>query len=219
RELILSETTGTPVHIAHVSLSLSVELIRHAKARGVPVTCETCPHYFTLTDEACDGFNTLAKVNPPLAGREDVEAIIMGLSDGTIDMIATDHAPHHKDEKDCEFAQAANGLIGFESAFPLAYTHLIRTGILTLPQLIQKMSLNPSRFLKLQKGILAPGNAADLIVADLETPYVLDVARFHSKSKNTPFHGYPVYGRILGTFTGGRQVYVFSEEGGFACCS
>jgi dihydroorotase len=135
RDLLISEYTGLPIHLAHLSTKGSVELVRQAKARGVPVTCETCPHYFTLTEEACRNFDTNAKMNPPLRTKEDLVAIIGGLQDGTIDMIATDHAPHHADEKDIEFGLANNGIIGLESAFALGYTYLVLPGYLTLPEL------------------------------------------------------------------------------------
>ena len=152
REIILSEYTGMPVHIAHVSTKGAVEMIRQAKKRGVLVTAETCPHYFTLTEKACEGYNTNAKMNPPLRTQEDVDAVIQGLKDGTIDIIATDHAPHHFDEKNVEFEMALNGIVGFETALPLALTYLVRPGILNLNQLIDKMSTKPSEILKIDKG-------------------------------------------------------------------
>lgn len=207
REILLSDFTGVPVHIAHVSSALSVNMIRRAKERGTKVTCETCPHYFTLTDSACDGFNTNAKVNPPLKSIEDVEAIIEGLKDGTIDIIATDHAPHHKDEKDCEFALAANGMIGFETAFSLSYTYLVDKGHITIEQLIEKMSVNPSRLLKLDRGILKTGNNADITVVDTTGEYRVDVLKMRSKSKNTPFDGFMLKGKIIYTFVGGELSY------------
>lgn len=206
RDLILSEYTGVPVHIAHVSTGLAVDLIRKAKARGVKVTAETCPHYFSLTEAACEGFNTLAKVNPPLRTQEDVEAVIEGLKDGTIDIIATDHAPHHPNEKNVEFALAANGFVGFETAWSLAVTCLVKPGHLTLEQLIDKMCVNPSRMLGLDKGRLHAGKDADIIVVDMEEEYEVDVNKFKSKSKNSPYHGYKLQGKVLYTIVAGQIV-------------
>ncbi len=203
RELILAEYLNVPVHIAHVSAKLSVELIREAKARGVQVTCETCPHYFTLTEEAVGNYDTNAKVNPPLRAKEDLEAIIAGLQDGTIDCIATDHAPHHVDEKRVEFAQAANGLVGFETAFGLSYTYLVETGKLTLSQLAEKMSLNPGLILGVGTR-LAEGECADITVVDLNQEYTVEVAKFLSKSKNSPYDGWKLKGRVVHTIVDGR---------------
>ena len=203
RELILAEYLNVPVHIAHVSAKLSVELIREAKARGVQVTCETCPHYFTLTDEAVGNYDTNAKVNPPLRSQEDVEAIIEGLKDGTIDCIATDHAPHHVDEKRVEFAQAANGMVGFETAFGLSYKYLVETGALTLSQLVEKMSLNPGMILGVGTR-LAAGECADITVVDLNKAYTVEVAKFLSKSKNSPYDGWKLKGSVVYTIVDGR---------------
>ncbi len=195
RECILAETYNVPVHIAHVSTKGSVETVRQAKKRGVKVTCETCPHYFTLTEEAVEGFNTNAKMNPPLRTEEDVEAIIEGLKDGTIDAIATDHAPHAIDEKNCEFDMALNGIVGLETAFGLSYTYLVKTGALTLPQLIEKMSINPSKILRINKGELKEGAVADVSLFDLENQYTVKTAEFMSKSKNSPYDGFQLYGK------------------------
>ncbi|MDR0288199.1 MAG: dihydroorotase, partial [Clostridiales bacterium] len=204
REIILSETTGVPVHIAHVSTKLGIELIREAKKRGVKVTCETCPHYFTLTDEACLGFNTYAKVNPPLREQADVNAVIEGLIDGTIDIIATDHAPHHKDEKNVEFALAANGISGFETAFGLSYTCLVKPGYLTLSQLVEKMSVNPAKLLKINAGTLENGMCADITLVDLDKVYIVDVDKFVSKGKNSPYNGFELYGSVEMTVVDGN---------------
>lgn len=206
RELILAEYTKIPVHIAHVSTELSVDLIRHAKSRGVKVTCETCPHYFSLTDEACEGFNTLAKVNPPLRTRKDVDAIIEGLKDGTIDIIATDHAPHHQDEKNVEFAIAANGMVGFETALPLCVTYLVKPGYFTMEQLVEKMCVNPSKILGLNKGSIEVGSSADLTIIDMDEEYVVDVSKFSSKSKNSPFDGFKLQGTVYYTIVNGNVV-------------
>jgi len=206
RDIILSEHTQVPVHICHVSTALGVDLIRKAKERGVKVTAETCPHYFTLTEKACEGYNTMAKVNPPLRDSEDVEAVINGLWDGTIDIIATDHAPHHADEKNVEFEKAANGIVGFETALPLSYTALVATGKLSMPDLVQKLCKGPSDILKINKGELKVGSAADITIFDQSQGYRIDVTRFASKSKNSPFNDYPVTGRVISTIVGGKIV-------------
>jgi len=206
RELILAEYTGVPLHIAHVSTALSVNLIRNAKRRGVNVTCETCPHYFSLTEEACAGYNTNAKVNPPLRSASDVLAIIEGIADDTIDIIATDHAPHHADEKNIEFSLAANGLIGFETAVPLAVTYLIKPGIITMAKLVEKMSLNPSRILCINKGSLDIGSSADITIIDVKEEVTIDVDKFQSKSKNSPYGGSKLFGTVWGTIVDGRII-------------
>lgn len=206
RDLILAEYTKAPIHIAHVSTELSVDLVRMAKRRGVRVTAETCPHYFSLTDEACSNFNTYAKVNPPLREKKDVEAIIEGLKDGTIDIIATDHAPHHRDEKNVEFSQAANGLVGFETALPLAITCLVAPGHLTLTQLVEKMCLNPSKILGLNKGTLEVGKTADITIIDIDEENTVHVENFKSKSKNSPYDGFILKGSIYYTIVNGKVV-------------
>ncbi len=206
RDLILAEYTKVPVHIAHVSTAVSVDLVRNAKKRGVRVTCETCPHYFSLTDEACADFNTLAKVNPPLRTNADVQAIIEGLRDDTIDIIATDHAPHHKDEKNVEFTIAANGLVGFETAVSLAVTHLVKPRILTMDKLVQKMCVNPSEILSINKGVLDVGRAADITIIDVNEEVTVDINKFSSKSKNSPFHGYKLFGAVNYTIVDGNIV-------------
>lgn len=206
RDLILAEYTKATIHIAHVSTELGVDLVRNAKRRGVNVTAETCPHYFSLTDSACEGFNTNAKVNPPLRTQKDVDAIIAGLKDGTIDIIATDHAPHHRDEKNVEFKQAANGMVGFETAFPLAITYLIKPGHLTLNQLVEKMCVNPSKMLGLNKGTIEVGRSADIMIFNLNEQYTVDVNKLHSKSKNSPYGGYKLFGQPQYTVVGGNPV-------------
>ena len=206
RDLILAEYTNAPVHIAHVSTELSVDLIRNAKRRGVKVTCETCPHYFSLTEEACDQFNTLAKVNPPLRTQKDVEAIIEGLKDGTIDIIATDHAPHHRDEKNVEFAIAANGMVGFETALPLTITYLVKPGHLTLEQVVEKMCVNPSKILGLNKGTVEVGKAADITIIDINDEYTVEIEKFQSKSKNSPYNGFKLCGAVLYTIVDGKVI-------------
>jgi len=207
RDVILSRYTGIPVHIAHVSTKASVEIIRNAKKNGIKVTCESCPHYFTLTEEACEDYDTNAKMNPPLRTREDVEAIIEGLKDGTIDIIATDHAPHHSDEKNVEFENAPNGIVGFETALPLSFTRLVETKVLTLPELVDKLSAKPAKILNLKKGLIDINEDADLIIVDFDTEYTIDVSKFASKSKNSPFNGYKVKGMNMMTIAGGKIVY------------
>jgi dihydroorotase len=206
RELILAEYTGVPLHIAHVSTALSVELIRNAKKRGVKVTCETCPHYFSLTEEACIGYDTNAKVSPPLRAAKDVQAVIEGIADDTIDIIATDHAPHHADEKNVEFSLAANGLVGFETAVPLAVTYLVKPGILTVKKLVEKMSLNPARILSINKGSLEIGCAADITIIDINEETIIDVSKFQSKSKNSPFGGMKLSGTVRTTIVDGKII-------------
>ena len=206
RELILAEYTGVPLHIAHVSTALSVELIRNAKKRGVNVTCETCPHYFSLTEEACAGYNTNAKVNPPLRRASDVLAIIEGIADDTIDIISTDHAPHHADEKNVEFSLAANGLVGFETALPLAVTYLVKPGVITITKLVEKMSLNPSRILSINKGTLDIGSSADITIIDINEEITVDVGKFQSKAKNSPYGGTKLYGTVHSTIVDGRVI-------------
>lgn len=212
RELLLSEYTKVPVHIAHVSTKTSVEAIRQAKKRGVKVTAETCPHYFTLTEQACRDYNTNAKMNPPLRTDEDVQAVIEGLKDGTLDIIATDHAPHHRDEKNVEFESAPNGIVGFETALALTYTYLVEKNVLSLNGLVEKLSANPAKILHIDKGTLECGKAADLILVDFDTEYPIDVDSFESKSKNSPFDGFKVKGKVLTTIVGGKIVYQAKEE-------
>lgn len=206
RDVILAKAVNAPIHIAHVSTKGAVEIIRQAKKAGVKVTCETCPHYFSLTEEAVMEYNTNAKMNPPLRTAQDVEAVIGGLADGTIDAIATDHAPHHFDEKNCEFDKALNGIIGFETALSLGITHLVKKNVLTINELINKMSLMPSKILGINKGTLSRGKCADIVIMDIEKQRSIDVNRFYSKSKNSPYHGQILSGEVLYTIVGGRVV-------------
>lgn len=206
RDIIIAEATGTAIHIAHVSTRGSVELVRQAKKRGVRVTCETCPHYFSLTENAVDGYNTNAKMNPPLRTEDDVAAIKEGLRDGTIDCIVTDHAPHHIDEKNCEFALALNGIVGFETSLGLGIKCLVKTGVLTLEELIRKMSVNPSKILGLSKGNLNVGNAADITIFNPEKEWTVDVSKFESKSKNSPYDGFKLFGKPEYVIVGGEIV-------------
>ena len=206
RDVMLAEYTNSPIHIAHVSTEGSVRVIREAKARGVQVTCETAPHYFTLTDNAVRGYNTNAKMNPPLREVHDVTAIKAGLKDGTIDAIATDHAPHHLDDKDVEFNAAMNGIIGLETSLPLSLA-LVDEGVLSLAQLIEKMSVNPSKILDLQRGTLRAGSIADITVIDPAVEWVVDAKTLASKSKNSPWLGKQMKGGAAATVVGGRVVF------------
>lgn len=207
RDIQVAEYLGLAVHIAHVSSKGAVELIRQAKARGVKVTAETCPQYFVLTDDACLGFNTMAKAYPPMRRPEDIAAIIAGLQDGSLDIIATDHAPHHEDEKDVEFSLAKNGMIGFETAFQLAYTYLVEGGHLHLSDLARVMSQRPSDIFKLNRGSLTVGSPADISLIDLKREVVVDRFKSVSKAQNTPFHGYKLKSDVVCTIVNGQEAY------------
>lgn len=204
RDIIIAENENKRIHIAHVSTKGTVELVRDAKKRGVQVTCETCPHYFTLTEEACQGFNTNAKMNPPLRTEDDVQAIKEGLKDGTIDCIVTDHAPHHIDEKRCEFANAKNGIVGFETSLGLGIKYLVKTGVLTMSQLIEKMSVNPARILGISKGSLTIGKSADITIFDPDKEWTVDINNFNSKGKNSPYDGWKLLGKPEYVIVGGE---------------
>jgi len=206
RDIIIAEHENAKIHIAHVSTKGSVELVRQAKRRGVMVTCETCPHYFSLTEDMVDGYNTNAKMNPPLREVEDVNAIIEGLKDGTIDVIATDHAPHHIDEKNVEFDKAKCGIVGFETALAVGITYLVGKGHLTLSELIKKMTVNPANILGLNKGSLAIGAKADITIFDPDEEYVVDVNQFMSKGKNSPYHNFKLKGKVYYTIVNGKIV-------------
>jgi dihydroorotase len=205
RDIALSELTGAPVHIAHVSTRESVRAIRDAKARGVPVTAETAPHYFALTDESVLRHGADAKMSPPLRSEQDRLAVREGLADGTIDCIATDHAPHAPDEKAAGLTQAPNGIIGLETAFPISL-RLVDEGVLSLPQLIAKLTLNPARILGVPCG-LTVGAAADIAILDPCAEYVIDAAMFKSRSRNSPFCGMTVRGKAVSTIVGGQVVF------------
>ncbi len=207
REIILAETLQKRAHICHVSTKGGVQLLREAKARGVAISAETCPHYFTLTDDIVLSYDANTKVNPPVREKEDVEAIKEGLRDGTLDCIVTDHAPHHVDEKSVEYNLAAFGISGIETSFALSYTNLVRGGVLTLEQLAERMSTAPARILNLEGGELKEGGVADIMLADLNEKYVIDSKKFVSKGKNTPFDGTEVYGRVKYTIVDGKIKY------------
>jgi dihydroorotase len=203
RDILLAELTCGRLHIAHVSTEGAVRLIRQAKERGISVTAETCPHYFTVTEDAVKGYNTDAKVNPPLRTQQDIDAIKEGLRDGTIDVIATGHAPHHRDEKLQEFDKAPAGISGLETALPLSLK-LVKEGILTLYQLIEKLALNPSKILGLNKGNLMVGSDADVLVVDMNKEFRVESVNFFSMGKNTLFNGWLIKGVPLITFVKGK---------------
>jgi dihydroorotase len=203
RDIMLAELTGARLHICHVSTAGSVRLIREAKQRGVKVTAETCPHYFTLTEEAVRGYNTMAKMNPPLRTAEDVGAIKQGLKDGTLDVIATDHAPHGLDEKSGEFDGAPFGIVGLETAVGLSLK-LVQEGVLTMTQLIECMSTAPGRIIKSGGGTLSAGAAADITIIDPGMAWTVDAGAFKSRSRNTPYDGWKLTGRAVQTIVGGR---------------
>jgi len=203
RDIVLAELTGGKLHVAHVSTKGSVDVIRNAKKRRVHVTAETCPHYFSITEDAVKGYDTNAKVNPPLRTEEDVEAIKEGLRDGTIDLIATDHAPHHRDEKLREFDMAPSGISGLETALGLSL-RLVENRILTFSQLIEKMALNPARILQIDKGTLRVGSDADVVIIDDKKEYTVESEQFISKGKNTPFNGWDLRGMPVITVHKGK---------------
>ncbi|MDX9835709.1 MAG: dihydroorotase [Desulfobulbus sp.] len=206
REIALAEFTGQRVHIAHVSAAASIDLIRAAKARGVRVTAETAPHYFTLTDEAVSGYDTNAKMNPPLRSAADREAVCAALADGTLDAIATDHAPHSILEKETEFDVAANGIIGLETAVPLTLA-LVRDGVIGARRMVELMAVNPAAILGLDAGSLGAGAPADLTIIDPEREFVYTADQVVSKSRNTPFIGWRLKGRAVLTMVGGEVRY------------
>ncbi|HCJ66150.1 MAG TPA: dihydroorotase [Elusimicrobia bacterium] len=205
RDIILAELTSGHLHIAHISTAGSVELIRQAKKRGIRVTCETAPQYFTLTEEKVSQFDTNTKVNPPLRTKEDVEAIKKGLTDGTIDCIATDHAPHTEEEKNKEYDLAPFGIIGLETLLSLVVTELVNKKIISLMEAIAKVTINPAQVLKLNSGQLKPGSPADITIVDLNKKW--KVENFVSKSKNSPFLGWQVTGKVVNTIVNGKIVY------------
>ncbi|MDP8262659.1 MAG: dihydroorotase [Candidatus Ancaeobacter aquaticus] len=208
RDLILSKHTGAQIHIAHTSTAGSVALIRDAIKAGVKVTAETAPHYFSLTDEVLTSYDTHLKMNPPLRTAKDRESIIEGLKDGTLGVIATDHAPHTDYEKDLEFSYAPFGIIGLETAVGLAITELVEKKVLSLTDLVKKFSTDPARIFKLDKrGSLGKGCFADITVVDTKKEYVVDKNTFASKSRNTPFHGWKLKGEVYMTIVNGKTVY------------
>ena len=206
REIALAAAENVPIHICHVSTATSVALVRDAKRRGVKVTAETAPHYVSLTEQALLGRDADFRMNPPLRMDKDVQAVIEGLCDGTLDCIATDHAPHTVEEK-ADFEKAPNGSIGMETSFAVAYTYLVKPGLLTLAQLVEKMAVNPANILGINAGTLAVGAPADIALLDLNEQWTVDVNRLHGKSKNTPFKGMTLSGRVKKTFLDGQLVF------------
>jgi dihydroorotase len=206
RDIELCALTGARYHVAHISSADSVRLVREAKRRGLPITCEVTPHHLTLTDEACAGYDTSTKCNPPLRTTADVDALRVGLADGTIDAVATDHAPHSAVEKDVEFEDAAFGMIGLETALPLVL-ELVRAGMLTPAALVTRMSVAPAAAFGLSGGTLADGVRADVTVIDPEATWTVDAVALRSRSRNTPFSGKTLQGRAALTVVGGTIAY------------
>lgn len=206
REIMLAELTGAQVHIAHISTAGSVELVRMAKKKGLKVTAEATPHHFTLTDREVGTYNTSTKVNPPLRGENDVLAVKEGLRDGTIDVIATDHAPHTVEEKDVEYNYAPFGIVGLETAVGLVFKELIGSKIISVEEMVRKMSLNPARILGLNKGHLSPGADADITIVDPALKEVVDRNKFASKGKNSPFDGWELIGLPIATIVNGQVI-------------
>lgn len=206
RDIMLAQLTGARVHIAHVSTKGSVELIRRAKGQGIPITCEVTPHHLALTDAAVLGFDTNTKMNPPLRSEEDRIALIEGARDGTIDAIATDHAPHHADEKMLDYDHAPFGVIGLETAFGVAMSVLYHTGGLSLSRIVEMLTTGPSRAFSLPGGSLKEGASADITIFDPDREWTVDLGRFKSKSRNTPFVGWKLRGEVIATFVAGTKV-------------
>ena len=212
RNCLLAGMTGARLHLAHVSTRGAIEAVRRAKEKGLPVTCEAAPHHWTLTDEAVQDYDTNTKMSPPLRSREHLEAIIEGLRDGTIDAIATDHAPHHADEKALEFDQAPFGIVGLETALGLAMEHLVGPGIISLERLVELCATNPARILNLEdRGTLRVGAPADLTIIDPQFAWTFDASRSKSKSRNTPFDGHQFRGAAVATIVGGRIVFIHPD--------
>ncbi len=208
RDVLLTEDSGGRYHVAHLSTARALDLVRQAKARGLRVTCEVTPHHLLLTDRlvADSGFSPDVKMNPPLRSEDDREALIAGLIDGTVDAIASDHAPHHRDEKDVEFSLAPFGIIGLETNLALCYDRLVRPGLITLSRLVELFSTGPARLLGVPGGSLAPGSVADVTLFDPEAKITVAAESFRSKSRNTPFEGWTLRGQPVGTIVGGRPV-------------
>ena len=207
RDILLARRTGGHVHLCHMSTKGSVELIRWGKERGINVTAEVCPHHLSLTEDCVEGYNTNAKMNPPLRTPADVEALAEAVRDGTIDVVATDHAPHHYDEKEREFADAPNGIVGLETALAVLVTNLVVPGVIDFPTLVERMAVTPARVFHLRGGSLRKGSAADVTVFDPGAEWTVDPARFVSKGRNTPYAGRTLRGRAVYTVVGGRLAF------------
>ena len=209
RDIIMSKEAGNRLHLCHCSTADSVVLVEMAKKQGLPVSAEVCPHHFTMSDDEITEDNGRFKMNPPLRNRADVDALKEGLKTGIMEVISTDHAPHGKEEKDQSMLKAPFGIVGLETSFALGYTELVDKGVLTLSQLVEKMSVNPAKVLGIDKGNLAPGKAADIVIADITKEYKIDSSKFVSKGKNTPFDGKKVKGRVITTIVDGKIVYKY----------
>ncbi|UCD12501.1 MAG: dihydroorotase, partial [Nitrospinaceae bacterium] len=206
RDIALLQKTGGRLHVAHISSAGSVELVRQAKQRGLPVTAEAAPHHFTLSDEAVRGYDTNTKMSPPLRARRDIDAVLAGLADDTIDIIATDHAPHDVVDKQVEYSAACFGIVGLETLLPLTL-RLVEQNVLTLARAMDKLTAKPATFFQLDKGTLRHGADADVVVFDPSAEYVIDASTFKSRSKNTPFNGWTVRGKVIHTLVAGKTVY------------
>jgi len=207
RDIMLAELTGARVHIAHISTAGSVELVRRAKGKGIAVTCEVTPHHLALTDAAVVGFDTNTKMSPPLRSEQDRDVLIEGVRDGTIDAIATDHAPHHSDEKMLEYDRAPSGVVGLETALGVVLTVLHHSAGMPLSRIVEMLTIAPARAFSLPGGTLAVGSAADVTVFDPESKWTVGIQSFRSKSRNTPFAGWKLTGKVVATLVGGRRVF------------
>ena len=207
RDAMLAEETGAAVHICHISTARSVEIVRQFKKKGVPITCETCPQYFALTEDELLSRGTLARVNPPLRTRLDVEGILAGLKDGAIDVIATDHAPHSAEEKARPLPEAPSGMVGLETALAVTLTSLYHTGVMDLSDILRKMTINPAFILRIPKGRLSLGGGADFTIFDPDEEWTVDPEQFASKGRNTPFAGRTLKGRVKYTIVDGKIIY------------
>ena len=207
RDILLAKYTGCRLHLCHISTEGSLEIIRFAKAQGLQVTAETAPHYFTLDDSILGDYDTNKKMSPPLRTKKDVEAIKRALQDGTLDVIATDHAPHHYDEKNVEFEKAPFGIVGLETSFSLSYTQLVKSGLLSKMALIERMSTKPAEILGIDKGNIEVGKIADITLLDPDSTYTITEETFAGKSKNSPFIGMEVQGEVARTIVAGKTVY------------
>ncbi|CAH2212254.1 dihydroorotase [Tepidibacter aestuarii] len=212
RDIEIAKEAGSRIHICHISTKGSVELVRKAKNDNIDVTCEVCPHHFSITDESVEIDNANMKMSPPLRSKDDVKEIKRGLKDGTIDIIATDHAPHHEKEKNCGFEKAANGIVGLETALSLGITNLVKEDVININELIEKMSLNPAKLINIDKGSIEEGKVADITIFDENEIYKIDSSKFKSKSKNTPFDKMKVYGKVKYTIVNGNVVYEGDED-------
>jgi dihydroorotase len=211
RDIALAELTGGVVHVCHMSASTTLRAVREGKQHGANVTCEVAPHHFTLTDEALSipvSYDTNVKMNPPLRSSFDRDEMLKGIVDGSVDAIATDHAPHHYDEKKVEFDQAPFGIVGLETCVPIAFERLLHSGLIRLPRLVELLSTNPARILNVPGGALTEGALADITVIAPDLPVTVDASKFRSKSRNTPFGGWQLKGGVAATIVGGRTVYV-----------